>query len=47
MTKRALPAGYQTCFAWALAALLPAAMLPLSATAAERVVLCEEFTSLG
>ena len=47
MTKRTFPASYKTCFAWALAALLPAVMLPLSATAAERVVLCEEFTSLG
>ena len=47
MRKRALPASCKTWLAWALAALLPAAMLPLSATAAERVVLCEEFTSLG
>jgi len=47
MKKRAFPESYKTCLAWALACLLFAAMLPLGATAAERVVLCEEFTSLG
>jgi hypothetical protein len=47
MTKRAFPASHKTCLAGALAGLLLAAVLPLSAIAAERVVLCEEFTSLG
>jgi hypothetical protein len=47
MMRRALPARCKVWLAWTLAILLPAVTLPLTAIGAERVVLCEEFTSHG
>ena len=39
--------GSGTWAAWALAALMVAAITPQTALGADRVVLCEEFTALG